>query len=75
MNKNEWSGSRYEGEYLEGWFHGKGKYFYPNGVIYEGDFFKGQFHGEGVLIYPNGVTPIKHKVSHLLKWFFKLTKG
>ena len=55
MNNNEWSGSRYEGEYLEGWFHGKGKYCYPNGVIYEGDFFKGEFHGEGVLIYPNGV--------------------
>lgn len=58
MNKmnNEWSGSVYEGEYLEGWYHGKGKFYYPNGVIYEGNFFKGEFHGEGVLIYPNGVS-------------------
>ena len=53
---NEWSGSRYEGEYFKGWYHGNGKFYYPNGVIYEGQFYKGQFHGEGVLIYPNGVT-------------------
>ncbi len=51
----EWSGSNYEGEYKDGWYHGKGKYSFPNKVIYEGEFFKGQFHGEGVLIYPNGV--------------------
>lgn len=57
IKENEWSNSRYEGQYLDNWFHGQGKYFYPNGVIYEGDFFKGQFHGEGVLIYPNGVFP------------------
>jgi hypothetical protein len=40
---------------LEGWFHGKGKYYFSNGVVYEGDFFKGEFHGEGTLIFPNGV--------------------
>ncbi len=51
-----WSGSRYEGETKDGWHHGKGKFYYPNGIIYEGDFFKGEFHGEGVLHYPNGVV-------------------
>ena len=50
-----WSGSRYEGETKDGWYHGKGKFYYPNGLIYEGDFFKGEFHGEGILHYPNGV--------------------
>ncbi|KRX05768.1 hypothetical protein PPERSA_09908 [Pseudocohnilembus persalinus] len=49
-----YSGSQYEGEYLEGWYHGQGTYTYPNGVVYKGQFFKGQFHGEGTLIYPNG---------------------
>ena len=48
--------SKYEGEYKDRWYHGKGKFIYPNGVIYEGDFAKGEFHGEGKLIYLNGVT-------------------
>lgn len=52
---SKWAESKYEGEQLEGWFHGKGKYYFPSGVIYEGDFFKGEFHGEGTLIFPNGV--------------------
>ena len=49
-----WSGSKYTGEYKEGWYHGKGRLEYANGVIYEGDFLKGQYDGEGTLIYPNG---------------------
>jgi hypothetical protein len=36
---------------LDGWYHGKGKYYYPNGVVYDGEFYKGEFHGEGTLIY------------------------
>ena len=51
----DWSGSHYEGEMKDGWFHGKGKFIYPNKVTYEGDFYKGEFHGKGVLTYPNGV--------------------
>ncbi len=47
--------SKYEGEYLVNWYHGKGKYSFDNGVVYTGEFFKGEFHGEGVLSYPNGV--------------------
>lgn len=49
---------KYEGETLEGWFHGKGRYTFDNGVVYEGQFSKGEFHGEGVLIYQNGVINI-----------------
>ena len=45
---------KYEGETKDGWFHGKGKFTYENGVIYEGEFEKGRFHGKGVMIYPNG---------------------
>ena len=52
---NTWSNSKYEGETKDGWYHGKGKFTFPNGVIYEGEFFKGQFHGEGTLTYPDGV--------------------
>ena len=49
-----YSGSTYEGETRDGWYHGKGEYTYPSGVKYKGNFHKGQFHGEGVLIYQNG---------------------
>lgn len=53
---SKWAESKYEGEWQDGWFHGKGKYYFANGVIYQGDFWKGEYHGEGTLIYPNGVT-------------------
>eukprot|EP00340_Litonotus_pictus_P000496 CAMPEP_0170516876 /NCGR_PEP_ID=MMETSP0209-20121228/3005_1 /TAXON_ID=665100 ORGANISM="Litonotus pictus, Strain P1" /NCGR_SAMPLE_ID=MMETSP0209 /ASSEMBLY_ACC=CAM_ASM_000301 /LENGTH=210 /DNA_ID=CAMNT_0010801949 /DNA_START=7 /DNA_END=639 /DNA_ORIENTATION=+ len=46
--------SKYEGDYLANWYHGKGKYTFDNGVIYEGEFYKGEFHGEGIMSYPNG---------------------
>ena len=48
--------SRYQGEFLHNWFHGKGKYTFDNGVIYEGDFYKGEFHGDGIMQYPTGVS-------------------
>ena len=68
MNSNEWSHSRYEGEYFDGWYHGSGKYYYPNGVIYDGRFFKGQYHGEGTLLYPNGVL-LNNKI--IIRFFNK----
>ena len=62
---SEWSGSHYQGETLDGWYHGKGQFTYPNGVIYEGEFYKGEFHGEGVLKYPNGVLFIKQRKANI----------
>ncbi len=47
--------TRYEGPIENGWYQGRGKFYFPNGVIYDGDFDKGEFHGKGTLIYPNGV--------------------
>ena len=47
--------SKYEGEYLKNWYHGKGTYTFDNDVKYEGEFYKGMFHGEGIMSYPNGV--------------------
>jgi len=38
---SELFGSKYEGEWLDGWYHGHGKYYYPDGIIYEGNFYKG----------------------------------
>lgn len=50
--------SKYKGEYLHNWYHGKGTYTFENGVVYDGEFFKGEFHGEGTMHYPNGVSLI-----------------
>ena len=65
---SEWSGSNYEGETLDGWYHGHGKFTYPNGVIYEGQFYKGEFHGDGVLKYPQGVTYLIQRGNYKAKW-------
>ncbi len=43
----------YEGDYLNGRFHGRGVYKL-NGNQYEGNFYDGQFHGEGKLIVKGG---------------------
>ncbi len=31
-------GRIYEGDFLQGKKHGKGRYFWPNGQVYEGEF-------------------------------------
>lgn len=63
---SDWSGSDYKGEQDENWYHGRGQFKFPNGVIYDGEFYKGEFHGEGTLIYPNGVTiNPAHQTSNL----------
>lgn len=59
INMNLSEDKKYEGDYLHNWFHGKGKYYFDNGVIYEGSFYKGEFHGEGTMYYPNGVSNYK----------------
>ena len=48
-----YSGSKYEGDMKDGWYHGQGTFTYPSGVKYVGSFYKGQFHGKGTLVYPN----------------------
>lgn len=31
---SKWADSKYEGDYKDGWFHGKGKYYFANGTVY-----------------------------------------
>uniref|UniRef100_A0A665V9I6 MYND-type domain-containing protein n=1 Tax=Echeneis naucrates TaxID=173247 RepID=A0A665V9I6_ECHNA len=51
----EWAdGSRYEGEFVNGFKHGKGKYTWRNGEYYEGSFYKDYRHGDGVYCWPTG---------------------
>jgi hypothetical protein len=43
----------YEGEYLEGVRHGKGKMTYVDGSVYEGNFENGKPNGKGTIICTN----------------------
>lgn len=45
---------RYEGEYVMGKKHGKGKLFFGDGREYEGDFNEGEITGSGVMTWSNG---------------------
>ena len=51
---NSLTGGKYEGEYLDNWYHGNGKFTFDNGISYEGQFYHGDFHGEGLMRFPNG---------------------
>ena len=45
---------RYEGEFVQGLKHGKGKLFFPNGSIYEGEFKANYQDGYGVYYFAKG---------------------
>nr|XP_057929061.1 ankyrin repeat and MYND domain-containing protein 1-like isoform X2 [Doryrhamphus excisus] len=47
-------GSRYEGEFVNGLKHGKGRYTWKSGELYEGSFYKDYRHGDGVYCWPSG---------------------
>lgn len=42
---------RYDGDFVRGLYHGRGKLIYFVGDKYEGDFFKGKRQGKGVLMF------------------------
>lgn len=48
------NGSKYEGEFRAGMYHGKGTLVSANGSKYSGEFRNGMFHGKGTLIIANG---------------------
>ena len=48
------NGDRYEGEFVNGTLHGKGKVFWTDGNRYEGDFANGKLDGQGVYTWADG---------------------
>lgn len=46
----------YSGDFLNGYYHGRGKHFSGTGTVYEGDFVFGRRHGQGKMEYPTGDT-------------------
>ncbi|KAK2835179.1 hypothetical protein Q5P01_015663 [Channa striata] len=55
LGVQEWSdGSRFEGEFVNGYKHGGGRYTWKNGEYYEGSFYKDYRHGNGLYCWPTG---------------------
>lgn len=49
-------GLKYEGQFVDGAFHGSGTAWYPDGKRYEGDWKNGKRNGEGVLREADGAN-------------------
>lgn len=47
-------GERYEGEWRDGKFHGKGIKTLPDGTIFDGEWTEGRPQGMGMCKYPDG---------------------
>ncbi|GFG21228.1 probable ubiquitin carboxyl-terminal hydrolase 5 [Aspergillus udagawae] len=50
------SSEYYSGEFLKGYYHGKGKHISDSAATYAGDFVFGKRHGTGAMEYPTGDT-------------------
>ena len=48
------NGERYEGEFANGKFEGKGKYYYSNGDIYDGEWSNDKKNGIGKYVLNDG---------------------
>jgi len=44
----------YQGEFEDGFAHGKGTFLWEDGRYFTGEFVNGKVHGEGKLVYPDG---------------------
>jgi len=52
----EYENGIYEGEYIDGMWHGKGTFRYNSGESYTGDWYAGKRHGMGVFVRNDGRT-------------------
>ena len=51
----QWSnGSKFQGQFLNGVFHGKGVYNWANNKTYNGNWANGKMNGKGKFSYPDG---------------------
>ena len=47
-------GSKYEGDFKQGFRTGNGTTYFPEEDIYVGEFLNGEMHGIGIYNYENG---------------------
>ena len=50
------NGDVYEGEFVDGRFHGQGSYLWASGQRYQGEFVDGRLHGRGTYIAADGTV-------------------
>lgn len=43
--------NRYEGEFMQGWFHGHGVFWRSDGMKFEGEFRGGRIWGYGLVTF------------------------
>ena len=48
------NGDRYEGDFINGMFHGKGIFIWAKGDRYDGDFFLNKRTGKGIYLWASG---------------------
>ncbi|CAH0559394.1 unnamed protein product [Brassicogethes aeneus] len=48
-------GTRYDGNFENGFFNGQGVLSFPDGAKYEGEFLQGWFHGHGIFLRADGM--------------------
>ncbi|XP_059270385.1 radial spoke head 10 homolog B [Mustela nigripes] len=46
--------NEYVGEFVDGYRHGRGKFYYASGAVYEGEWVSNKKHGMGRLTFKNG---------------------
>ena len=51
---HEFTGDRFEGEFKNDKFNGKGIYYYHNGKRYEGNYKDNKRNGIGIYYWPDG---------------------
>ena len=61
---------KYEGEYLNGKKHGKGKEYYEGQLEYEGEYLNGNRHGKGKQYY-EGQLEYEGEYLYGKRWFGK----
>ncbi|KAG7169623.1 MORN repeat-containing protein 4-like [Homarus americanus] len=52
--KHEATFHRYEGEFMQGWFHGHGIFWRNDNMRFEGEFRGGRIWGHGLVTYADG---------------------
>ncbi|RLN52171.1 hypothetical protein BBJ28_00012846 [Nothophytophthora sp. Chile5] len=48
------TGDSYDGDFVDGHFHGEGRYVFRDGGVYEGTFERSKRHGNGTRVFSNG---------------------
>jgi hypothetical protein len=66
-------GSTYQGDYINGLMHGKGRLVLTNGDVYQGSFADNEIHGQGRMTFSSldisNSTGINHIFSDVESWY------